>query len=477
MRPFRVTIRCLIHCSLMALLVSAGSLSAIAEAPPSSSVSHPANDSITDAPSAAERGWQHLRTKSYLPPDFDQTVFDHLWHRWPASLRSQAAAATDAERRRMIFSYYGLMKPPSGSTDDPPLGYVATEDGNLVMNCLACHAGKVAGKVIPGLPNSHFALQSLTEDVRVTKLTMFRKPGHLDLASLKLPLGTTHGTTNSVVFGVILGNLRDADMNVDRTRPDPLQIHHDMDAPPLWNVRKKTSLYADGFAPKNHRVLMQFMLLPTNDRETLISWEDDFREIQAWIESLSAPKYPFPVDDKLASQGRAVFNKKCSRCHGTYGPDGTYDQILVPLEEVGTDPVRLHALNREHREWMRDGWMSRYGQDPVDVEPAGYVAPPLDGIWASAPYFHNGSVPTLWHVLHSNRRPAVWKRTENGYDQTRVGLEITEFDALPQGIETAYELRSHFDTTRPGKSAAGHTFPDALSVSEKQQLLEYLKTL
>ncbi|MDA1160560.1 MAG: cytochrome c [Planctomycetota bacterium] len=433
--------------------------------------------SSEDAETATKRGWQHLRTKPYLPPDFDQTVFENLWRRWPDELRQEAESASPAARRRMTFSYYGLMESPDDRGEGPPLGYVDTGDGNRVMNCLACHAGKVAGKVFPGLPNSHFALQSLTEDVRLTKLTLFKKLGHLDLASLKLPLGTTHGTTNSVVFGVVLGNLRDNEMNVDRSRPEPPQIHHDMDAPPLWNVRKKRSLYADGFAPKNHRVLMQFMLLPKNDRETLISWEDDFKDIQAWIESLRPPKYPFAINAEMAEQGRAVFNENCSRCHGTYGTDEKYEQVLVPLEEVGTDPVRLKALNRQHREWMRDGWMSRYGQDEVDVDPNGYVAPPLDGIWASAPYFHNGSVPTLWHVLNSAKRPTVWKRTENGYDQQRVGLKVAEFEALPNEAKSIYERRSHFDTTKAGKSAAGHTFPNSLSESEKRSLLEYLKTL
>jgi mono/diheme cytochrome c family protein len=429
-----------------------------------------------DKQTAAERGWQNLRTRPYLPPDFDQTVFENLWRRWSDPLRSEASDASPEKRRAMTFSYYGLMESPDGFAA-APLGYVDTGDGNRVMSCLACHAGKVAGKVIPGLPNSHFALQSLTEDVRLTKLTLLKKLGHLDLASLKLPLGTTHGTTNAVVFGVVLGNLRDNDMNIDRSRPEPPQMHHDMDAPPFWNFKKKRSLYADGFAPKNHRVLMQFMLLPENDRATLVSWENEFKDIQAWIESVQPPKYPFPINAELASKGRVVFEENCSQCHGTYGSDEKYEQVTVPLEEIGTDPVRLNALNREHREWMRDSWMSRYGKDEVDVEPAGYVAPPLDGIWASAPYFHNGSVPTLWHVLHSAERPVVWKRTEDGYDKARVGLEVSEFSDVPKPVTSAYERRSHFDTTLPGKSSAGHTFPDSLSDSARQTLLEYLKTL
>jgi cytochrome c peroxidase len=107
----------------------------------------------------------------------------------------------------------------------------------------------------------------------------------------------------------------------------------------------------------------------------------------------------------------------------------------------------------------------------------GYVAPPLDGIWASAPYFHNGSVPTLWHLLHSDQRPVVWKRTEDGYDQNKVGLEIETFDKIPANVKANTHRRRYFDTKLPGKSAAGHTFPNVLDEDQKRDLLEYLKTL
>ena len=121
--------------------------------------------------------------------------------------------------------------------------------------------------------------------------------------------------------------------------------------------------------------------------------------------------------------------------------------------------------------------MSRYGKDPVILDPKGYVAPPLNGIWASAPYFHNGSVPTLWHVLHPETRPAGWKRTEEGYDQKRIGLEVTEFEKIPADITLGSERRTYFDTRPPGKSAAGHLFPNALNEAEKRAVLEYLKSL
>lgn len=432
---------------------------------------------VAHAETPAERGWNLLRTKPYLPPDFSQAVIEDIWQVWPGPERDRARKATPAERRKMIFSRYGLMEPPDSTGTGPALGYLDDGAGNWVMNCLACHGGKVAGQVIPGLPNSHFALHSLVEDVRLTKLRRFERPAHLDLASLKMPLGTTHGTTNAVIFGVLLGQRRDLDMHIIPQREFPPPAHHDVDAPPFWNVKKKRSLYADGFAPKNHRVLMQFVLLPSTDAETLSRWEDDYRAILAWIESVEAPEWPFEIHSELADAGRTVFAEHCARCHGTYGSDGEYEQTTIPIDEVETDPVRLQALTREHRSWIADGWMSRHGKDPTDVAPVGYVAPPLDGIWASAPYFHNGSVPTLWHVLHPDQRPKVWKRSEDGYDRMRLGLEFEAFDSLPKSADTPYRKRQHFDTNAFGKSAAGHRFPDRLTEPQKRAVLEYLKTL
>tara|TARA_Y100000588_G_scaffold273490_1_gene289352 strand:- start:1081 stop:2376 length:1296 start_codon:yes stop_codon:yes gene_type:complete len=429
--------------------------------------------------SAAARGFRILRTRAYLPPDFDQAVFDQLWTNWPAPDRQVARDADLATRRHLTLVHYGLMPDPDAKdpTTVPALGHVSVAGNGWVMNCLTCHAGKVDGRVIPGLPNTHLDLQTLIEDVRRTKLRLFKAPAHLDLVSATLPLSTSRGTTNSVVFGIVLGTYRDKHMTVHLDRRPPRLIHHDMDAPPLWNVRHKSHLYCDAFAPKNPRVLMQFMLLPTNGPEKLKSWEPAFRDILAWIESLRPPKYTGTIDETLARSGRALFRQHCSSCHGTYGTTRQYPQRIVPLEIIGTDPTRLNALTAEHRQWMKTGWLSRYGKDPVVLEPQGYLAPPLDGIWATAPYFHNGSTPTLWHVLHPGQRPVVWTRKNDSFDHKRIGFVTKEFDTVPVSVTTARQRRRYFDTTKQGKSAAGHLFPDKLSESEKRAVLEFLKTL
>jgi hypothetical protein len=58
-----------------------------------------------------------------------------------------------------------------------------------------------------------------------------------------------------------------------------------------------------------------------------------------------------------------------------------------------------------------------------------------------------------------------------------VGLEIATFDKLPEDVKTGRDRRKYFDTSKFGKNAEGHTFPDALDADEKHALLEYLKTL
>lgn len=427
---------------------------------------------------AVQRGYRFLTEKSYLPPDFTQEVFDQAWTQWPEPLRSEAEKATPEERRKLAFARYGLTPRP----DDPtkPLQYVVDDKGVWTMNCFACHGGQAAGRAVAGLPNSRFALQTLTDDTRAFKLLNNKPLGRMDVGSLIVPLGTTNGTTNAVMFGVALMNFRDADLNVHKNRLPPKMTHHDMDAPPWWHFKKKEFLYADAFAGKGHRGLMQFMMVPQNGPGKFREWEADFRDVFAYISSLEAPKYPYPIDEKLAGRGRVAFSRVCADCHGTYGrtanePD-TWPAKVVPLDEVNTDPVRLKALSPEQRSSYATSWFTDYGKVPNVTNPKGYVAQPLDGIWASAPYLHNGSVPTLWHLLHPAERPVVWKRTETGYDQKHVGLEVETFKALPDDLPGA-TAREYFNTLGFGKSRAGHDFPDVLTEDEKTAVLEYLKTL
>ncbi len=108
--------------------------------------------------------------------------------------------------------------------------------------------------------------------------------------------------------------------------------------------------------------------------------------------------------------------------------------------------------------------------------PEAYKARPLDGIWATAPYLHNGSVPDLLALLSPlEERPARFWLGNLEFDPQRVGYVSTQASGL-------FEL----DTTRPGNANTGHEFAAAarpgvigplLQQDERLALLEYLKTL
>ncbi len=462
---------------VLALLVVSGaaaarSLARAGDAPP---IPAPAAPSVPAAETAAERGYRWLTTKAYVPSTFDRATFEALWTVWPEAERSAAGRATPDERRRMIFERYGLTPFPGDPTR--ALQYVEDSQRRWSISCLACHAGALAGTPVPGLPNANFAFQSLADDVVAVQKSRGTESPSRSMLQFPIPLGETVGTTNAVVFSAALLQFRDKDLNVVFPKKPPHFVHHDLDAPPWWNVRKRDRLYVDGFAKKSHRALMQFVMIPTNGAERVKGWERDFEDVLAYVESIPAPTWPHAVDRDLAAKGRQIFDRTCARCHGTYGDHPTYPGVDVPLAEIGTDRLRHDAVTSEERALYGASWFTGYDPSTVHVDPKGYVAPPLDGVFASAPYFHDGAVPTLWHVLHPEARPVAWRRrSSTGYDVERVGLDVETRDVVPAGL-SGHERRTWFDTTKPGKSAAGHRFPDALSEDERRAVLEYLKTL
>ncbi|TWU26380.1 Cytochrome c [Novipirellula galeiformis] len=427
---------------------------------------------------AAARGYRWLTENAFLSSDFSQRVVDEVWRSWPEPLRSEAEQATPEQRRAMTFARYGLTTRP-GDDSGKPLQYVVSDDGQWTMNCFSCHGGNVYGTPTPGAPNNRFALQTMTEELRRTKLRLFEPLSRMDVGSLVVPLGTTHGTTNAVVFGMGLMLHRDEQLNLVNRAPVQF-MHHDLDAPPWWHFYKRPYLYIDGFAQKGHRGLMQFMLVPENGPEFFHQHEDEFRDIYAYLSSLRPPKYEGQIDEKLVGVGKGIFDHNCAECHGTYGVDSEYPNRRIALQDIGTDPVRANALPAIGRSFYARSWFAHAGeadeqQTIVDLD--GYVAPPLDGVWASAPYFHNGSVPTLWHVLHPSERPTVWRPVSEQMDEQRVGLSIEVVEKVPLSEPDVAIRRSYFDTRRFSKSNAGHDYPNVLSEAEKTAVLEYLKTL
>ena len=104
-----------------------------------------------------------------------------------------------------------------------------------------------------------------------------------------------------------------------------------------------------------------------------------------------------------------------------------------------------------------------------------YKARSLNGIWATAPYLHNGSVPTLYDLLLPKKRDSDPKNGEYRPEQFQVGSR--EFDPERVGLRSSGYNGFTFDTRRQGNSNAGHPYGTELDKEKRLDLLEYLKSL
>lgn len=421
-------------------------------------------------------GYKLIVNKRYLPVDFDLETLSQVWKAWPKQLSETAAELTPSERQEMAFQRYGFT--PRREDRSKPLQFVVDQDNNLAMNCFACHGGRLydSKHSYLGLPNNRINLETLYDDMRSIKRKLGKPLSGMDIGSALIPMGSTAGTSNAVIFGISLMAFRDRDLNLKSFVIPPYVVHHDMDAPPWWHYKRKKMLYIDGFTEKHHRALMPFIMVKQNDGEKFRSYESDFKSIQAFIESVEPPKYPYAIDLKLAKPGRVLFETNCASCHGTYGEKADYPEKVIPIDEIETDKVRFSALSKGYRNNYAKSWLTDYGKAKSIVEPDGYVAPPLDGIWATAPYFHNGSVPTLAGVLAPSKRPAIWKRTSDKLNGVEMGITVKSLSQFPKGLSKA-ERRLIFDTSKYGKSNLGHRFAEELTGEQHMQIIEYLKTL
>ena len=153
--------------------------------------------------------------------------------------------------------------------------------------------------------------------------------------------------------------------------------------------------------------------------------------------------------------------------------DGQYPNLLIPQSTIQTDSL-LQASNYSNPEfvdWFNKSWFSS-GDHPGKLVPfKGYLAPPLDGIWITAPYLHNGSVPSLEAVLNSAIRPKYWSRS---FEKPQYNYDN------PGWVFSVHEQptdRIIYNTTLPGYGNYGHYFGDKLTNTERKAVIEYLKTL
>jgi hypothetical protein len=207
-------------------------------------------------------------------------------------------------------------------------------------------------------------------------------------------------------------------------------------------------------------------------------------EFDSVVRHLRPPRYPYDIDQSLAARGRELFYSQsvgCFRCHGVYDGRGS---VLWPgvHADVGTDRSRIDVVS--------DQFIASFNSSPLAGDGAlvrshGYAATPLTGVWANFPYLHNGSVPTLYHLLGPAReRPVIFEvMAARRLDRDRVGQPLYRDPALGRVDEAELQRRygndrNWFSTLRPGSANTGHDFWSRIRTDENRRaLIEYLKTL
>jgi len=242
------------------------------------------------------------------------------------------------------------------------------------------------------------------------------------------------------------------------------------------------------------------------------------------------------IDESLAKQGRGLYEQHCVQCHldiDRADPKRLIQARMSTLDEIQTDPMMAeNAIGFTGKSGKFEGRAKYYfAGDPLPAEaPAidiannlmlgvlknnplqaylakkgsltvghpdvvyppkyvnghvvtkgtevarenllAYKARPLNGVWTSAPFLHNGSVPNLYQLLlPANERLKQFSLGSHEFDPVSVGY-----------MQDSYDSTFLFDTTLPGNSNAGHEYGTgkygpALTDEERWALIEYIKTL
>jgi mono/diheme cytochrome c family protein len=243
----------------------------------------------------------------------------------------------------------------------------------------------------------------------------------------------------------------------------------------------------------------------------------DLHALEEYLKELQPPKWPAEfgeLDPDKVKRGKEVYDSEnCASCHdaGKYTNKNGRELIkttLVPLDVIKTDPtmatdfatrtanpgpfkpyfggkdqVPLPAMIGPAVKTVIKEGFAREKIPPSEVpaytdhreerqrtlqELKGYKAPQLQGVWATAPYLHNGSVPTLDDLFKpSSQRPSNFMVGSREFDPDKVGFETEKG-------------KSNFDTTLKGNSNLGHEGPGfgtELNKDDREALIAYLKSL
>ncbi|MNS49972.1 Cytochrome c [compost metagenome] len=414
----------------------------------------------------------------------------------------QAFSATASSIPVKLFEVLGDLDPryaPEALTErygllyrdgrELPIGFVTANAmgmDRLTFNCSLCHTGVVNGKQTPGMPNRDLRVQEFEEDFlalmasgalspeRVIPAVKARHPdfGGIEEANLRLWLGLAKwqaGTRKPSPHRAGPGRFDLMQSFKTRLKLPAHDFNAQMDIAPLFGQRTIKRYPRDGAIGGDQDLVRYLIVRISGDNTPLVDGRPPqwVRDLNAFMHTFEPPKYPLAVDHAKAERGRQVFKNTCSPCHGSYEAyDDRHPNGIVPQAALGTDPNRIRVWDAAALDYVK--------HDPImqklDLQPGvGMMPPSLKGVWATAPYLHNGSVPTVYDVLNPATRPATFYRGGDHLDPVKLGLATID--------KPADDRQFLVDTRISGNGNMGHPFGMPLTEQQRWDVVEYLKTI
>lgn|GEM_PF-1175461 len=424
-------------------------------------------------------------------------------------------------------SYHGL---PRGFVLSDTVVHILGSDVKATLkrvsfNCATCHRGEVEGQdgkpvFIDGMPNH--VLNSVAfkqgvfgafRDEAFNPENVIAKINEViaeERQRSRLPGPSRLTTTEELVYRWLVGETKRRSANkpidwISRRPPngpgrvdafgairfefmarDPAVDHSvsTVDLPSIWNQGRpfRTTHHWDGNTTDVRG--RNFGAILGVGGKPLSVHRRDVGLVGKWLDrELHAPEFPFARDEAevavalAVGKGKEVYEDNCAKCHGYYEQrqllrDRRPECMDEPVGKADTDSARVNAMTVDFIDAFNGFGVETglWGPEAFEAR-SGYLCPPLDGIWARAPYLHNGSVPTLHHLLlPPEERPRSFYRGSTRYDVEKGGFEWVEPSAGHRSFEF---ITQEQDSNMVGNSARGHNHP-ILDPDDRQHLIAYL---
>lgn len=432
---------------------------------------------------------------------------------------------------------------PGGVRPDYYMGVSFLRDENgaegLTFSCAVCHTATVFGKRVMGLNNKGVRANEVFVLVKkyapMTPKFLFGKllggtQEEVDMFARTKENLKSVGAIKPQVLGLDTSFPLVA-LSLAKRNPDPSATyskkyqknprynklsHFVADSKPMpwWNLKYKTRWLSDGSIVSGNPALTNFLWNEIGRGTDLVKLEHwmktNTKIIEETTASVFATKAPHwtdffdasTIDIEKAKRGEVIFNNSCKKCHGRYEKAWSlsnaeflsskellktstvfYHEKTI-IKNVGTDPNRWMAMG-EFSDALNNLAISKW-MNTVIVPQEGYVPPPLVGIFARYPYFHNNSIPNLCELMKKpgNRTKFYIAGPSNNattdYDSECMGYPVGK----RRPFSWAKLKDSYYDATKPGLGNGGHSRMfytkagvEKISKQGKAELMEFLKTL